>query len=305
MKNKLEQTLSSIRNKAYELGFDGCGFTDAVVSSTFASWFENYLAEGLNGDLHYLARNKAKILNPSVLMPDAKTVVCLTAHYRCNNKNDNPKIARYAQVNDYHLIAKEKAHELLTYMQDLIPGLQGRVFIDSGCFPEKYFAAQAGLGFIGKNNLLIQPSAGSFLFISTILINHALPSDTPLTESCGSCTRCVDACPVGALGHEGLDARRCLSFHNIENQRTVPGEIAVHLKDHWFGCDICQEVCPWNAEVNWPQPRLFHLMQPVTGLSYQKLGEYTEAEFARDFSNTVLRRAGLEKLKHSAGYKTD
>lgn len=301
MKNSPEQTLTAIREKAIELGFDACGFTQAGISEEFTTWYSQYLGNGLHGKLHYLENNKAKILNPGLLMADAKTVVCLVTHYRCTQQNPNPHIARYAQVNDYHIVLKEKANSLLLFMQGIIPGLQGRVFTDSGVLPEKYYAAKAGLGFIGKNSLLIQPEAGSFMFISAILINRELPADPALQESCGSCHRCIDACPTEALSPYGLDARRCLTYHNIESKEPVPENIVPHLYDHWFGCDICQNVCPWNATTNNRQPRLFHLLKQVTGLTRQKLKDYTETGFDKDFSNTALIRAGLKKLKKNSG----
>ncbi|NLA25564.1 MAG: tRNA epoxyqueuosine(34) reductase QueG [Bacteroidales bacterium] len=290
-----------IKQKALEIGFNNCGIANAEIDQKFKNWYENYLDLGYNAELHYLNTNKSKILNPQNIIPDAKSVICFTAAYQFDDNKINKHISRYAQVNDYHTIMKSKIKEMVGFIKNYVPNINARIFVDSGYFPEKYFAAKAGLGFIGKNRLLINPEIGSFQFIGAILTNIDLPPDNKISESCGSCSICIDSCPTNALNKNGVNANLCLSYHSIENKSQVSNDIAKHLKSRWFGCDICQEVCPWNKFENLPKPRLFDLQKPVTNLNSNNLCAYNEENFKIDFRETVIFRTGLKKLKHNAG----
>lgn len=243
-----------IKHKAQELGFDACGIAPAMaVSESCKESLLSWLHEGCHGQMAYMANHLEKRLNPSLLEPGSLSVISLALNYYQDN-HQHPqayyKISRYAAGQDYHFVIKEKLNQLLQFIQAEMGPVQARVFTDSAPVAERYWAQQAGLGWIGKNACLILPRKGSFFFLAEILLDLPLAYDQAFEKDfCGNCTRCLDACPTGALcAPAKVDARKCISYLTIELKDDIPEAYAGKLQQNIFGCDICQDVCPHNQK---------------------------------------------------------
>jgi len=291
---------SSICNKALELGFDACGISSASADAFQQNIFDEWLKKQCNADMKFLERHKPLRENMQLVFENARSVISLAASYRIAGAHYHPNISMYAQVNDYHIALKHKAEILLEYIQATVPGTRGRVFVDTGPVPERYFAAKSGIGFIGKNTCIIHPRFGSYLFLCEIVIDIDAEHTEPTNGSCNNCNRCITACPTGALNGKWLDATRCISYHSIENKSSIPPEIVSRMDNQWFGCDICQQVCPYNQNENSTEVQLFSLIPFVTRLSYKQLEQMSETEFDEQFFNSPMHRTGLSKIRETA-----
>ncbi|MFV0554919.1 MAG: tRNA epoxyqueuosine(34) reductase QueG [Mangrovibacterium sp.] len=245
-----------IKQKAHELGFLSCGIARATHLPDFEAHLANYLGEDRYADLYYMARNREKRTDPRLLVEGCRTVVSVLLSYsnpQAPTPADGaPIISKYAQGEDYHVVVKRKLHELMQFINDEIAPCAGRAFVDSAPVADKQWAQRAGLGWIGKHTLLISPTHGSFLFIGELLIDLELEADAPYAKSlCGTCTKCLDACPTQALIAPGkLDVGRCISYHTTANKSgVIPPELQAKFQNRVFGCDICQDVCPWNTRL--------------------------------------------------------
>ncbi len=276
---------------AKALGFSALGIApaDADQGTRLADW----LAAGMHADMQWMERHLAARQNPQLVLPGVRSVIMLTYEYaRHDAREAHGRIARYAQGEDYHKLLAGKLADIDETLQ-CYGGVQ-RCFTDSGPVSERFFAAQAGLGWIGRNGLLIRPHSGSYCFLASILTTLELPYDTPMANHCGKCHRCEQACPTAALKNGCCDARKCISYHTIE----CKGVVNTPIGDRLYGCDICQEACPWNR----PKQGLKtdpHLLMPapLSKLSPQQLEGLSQAEFEQLFAGSPIRRIGTEHLK--------
>ncbi|MGN0873795.1 MAG: tRNA epoxyqueuosine(34) reductase QueG [Akkermansia sp.] len=288
--------LQALRYAAAQLGFSAVGVApaDADQGDRLPRW----LAEGCHGDMEWMLRHLPARLNPQLVLPGVQRVVILTYEYaRADARAARGGIARYAQGEDYHKLLAPKLADLDETLQWY--GGQQRCFADSGPVSERFFAARAGLGWIGRNGLLIRPRGGSYCFLACILTTLPLPVGEPMRPHCGSCRRCEQACPTGALREGRCDARRCLAYWTIEAKSPMPPDIAAALGNNLYGCDACQAACPWNRP-QVPAPHIDpHLLMPAP-LRTADLSHPDDAAFSAAFASSPIRRIGPEHLRANA-----
>lgn len=240
----------NIKNKALELGFLDCGFAKARKLTEHESHLKDWLSHGYHGEMKYMENHFDKRLDPTQLVEGAKTIIVLAYNYfpKKLQNPQAPQIAKYAYGEDYHVVVKDQCFLLLNYIKELLPETKGRCFVDSAPVMERQWAQIAGLGWLGKNSLLLKKGVGSFFFLAEIIIDQELESSQAfLTDHCGECTRCIDACPTQAIIADGVvDANKCLSYISIEKRTELTSPEKKLIQNHIFGCDICQDVCPWN-----------------------------------------------------------
>ena len=290
-----------IREKAREHGFLAAGFARAgrVPEEPLKRWIRN----GFHGEMSYMERSLDRRLDPGLVLSGARTVVSLLYPYphSAAAAAENRKmgvVARYALGKDYHLVLEKKLRKLLAGIREEYPEVQGRCYVDSGPVAETYWAWKAGLGWIGRHSLLISREFGSWFFLSDILIDAETEPDSEGRDFCGTCTACIEACPTGAIVEPGtVDARKCISYLTIEHRSEIPPGLGKKMGNRIFGCDICQEVCPWNRDV----PEIEDpLLEPVArDYSLDALSRLTEPEFREVFKQSPVKRTGLEGLKRN------
>lgn len=292
-----------VKQIAQRLGFLACGISKASFLEEEAPRLETWLSQNYHGEMGYMARNFDKRLDPRKLVPGAKSVVSLLYNYYPDVSQldgDAPKLARYAYGKDYHGVIKDKLFEFMHEIQTEIGAVEGRVFVDSAPVLEKAWAAKSGLGWVGKNTNLIRKQNGSYFFIAELIIDLELTPDGAVTDHCGSCTACLEACPTDAfVAPYQMDATKCISYFTIELKDAIPTEVKGKFDNWAFGCDICQEVCPWNrfsAPHNEPQ---FEPKPELMQLSKNDWNEITEEVFNRLFEASAVQRTGLTGLKRN------
>jgi epoxyqueuosine reductase len=293
---------AAVKRRAEELGFVACGITDPSPIDD-GGWLDRWLAGGYAGVMRYLHRQARKRKDPRLIVTGAKSVVVVLHNYYDGRADAGPapRVARYARGQDYHRVTREKMEPLAELLRSNGAKV-AHTFVDSGPVPERALALRAGLGWIGKNTMLIRPDAGSFFFIGTLFTDLSLDLDTStVTDHCGSCTRCLDACPTGALPEPRLlDATRCISYLTIEQKGPIPDPIAERLDGWVFGCDICNEVCPWNQRFAEPSPAAeFGSRDALAGSEPELFERMDEEEFDRRFGDTPLERAGLQGMRRN------
>src|SRR3954463_7577319 len=292
-----------VKARARDLGFLACGVTHPGPSA-HADHLDRWLAEGYAGTMRYLHRQAPKRKDPSRIVPAARSVVVVLDNYYTPDEPgepEPPRIAKYALGKDYHTVTTNRLNALAGFLSE-IGATVTRTFTDAGPVPERELAQRAGLGWIGKNTMLVRPDAGSFFFIGSIFTDLALDVDQPFeSDRCGSCTRCLEACPTDAfVAPRVLDATRCISYLTIEQKGPIPQDLAKNLEGYVFGCDICNDVCPWNqrfAEITGiPE----FLAQPAIGRDDPRFFEdMSPEEFARRFQHTPMERPGLEGMRRN------
>ncbi len=288
-----------IKQYALSLGFDACGISRAESSGEEDN-FREWIASNYQGDMSYLERNIEKRDDPRLLVSGAKSIISVALNYYPQEKRNPkfPKFAYYAYGKDYHFVIKDKLKQLLEFIQTIYPNAEGRFFSDSAPVLERYWAAKAGLGFIGKNTLLIIPGKGSFFFLGELIINQELNYDEPIDLSCGSCTRCMEACPTGAIEKSNLvNATRCISYQTIEKKGEQDQKVSTG--DWVYGCDICQLVCPWNRFSLPHKTREFIPSPEFLSLDLSALQTMDQEKFSKLFSKSAVKRAKLEGLKRN------
>jgi epoxyqueuosine reductase len=297
------QTFASIiKQRALSLGFSACGIAPARKLGEEEQRLKDYLANNFHGEMGYMANHFDKRLDPTLLVPGAKSVVVVLLNYfprQLQSGYGVPIVSKYAYGKDYHVVVKDRLQQLFDFIDKEIAPVKGRVFTDSAPVLERAWAVQAGLGWIGKNGLLLNKELGSFFFIGELIIDLELNCDQPYSkEHCGSCSQCLNACPTQALVKPyTLDARRCISYLTIELKKDVPNEFKPLLKNRIFGCDSCQDVCPWNRN---PLPHTIDEFIPHP--EFIKMGksdweEMDEKLFKKVIGNSAIERAGYSKLK--------
>lgn len=327
---------TQIKNKANQLGFDACGIAEVASADTEALFFDRWIAEGCHAGMKYMENYRDIRLNPAGLVEGARSVISVALNYypAVKQSPDAPRISYYAYGKDYHLVVKDKLHQLWQYITEElfpIPSSQhiatsgslsplergqgvchspaastARIFTDSAPILERYWAWKAGLGWIGKNTNLIIPGKGSFFFLGEIVTTLELDYDRPQTNRCGSCRRCLDACPTGALERPGhLDAGKCLSYLTIEHKGDIPTEQAGRLGNRLYGCDTCQEVCPWNRFARPTREAAFHPTPDFLSLQKESLQDFTREDYNRIFAKSAVKRAKYEGLIRTISNKKD
>lgn len=290
-----------IRTEAERLGFAMVGFAEATYMEPEARRLEDWLNKGYHGEMAYMANHFDKRVDPTLLVPGAKSVISLVYNYfpEGNQKDPTaPKIARYAYGKDYHFILKPKLKALLSFIRDHIGEVDGRCFVDSAPVLERDWALRAGIGWIGKNTLLIHPKKGSFFFLAEIILDLALPTSKPMSDYCGTCTRCIDACPTDAIHPSGyiMDGSKCISYLTIELKEAIPDSFAGKMDNWMFGCDICQEVCPWNRFSSPHAEDAFSPHPDLLSMKREDWMELTEETFRKVFKKSAVKRTKYQGL---------
>jgi len=299
----IKKNTDLIKRKALELGFSSCGISQARFLKEEEQKFEKWLSNGYQGNMSYLERNIDKRLDPRILVPGSKSVISLTYNYyppkKLSNKN-NFIISKYAYGRDYHKVLKKKLRHLFYYMKEHIGNIEGRVFVDSAPVHERAWAKLSGLGWIGKNSLLINKDIGSYFFISEIICDLELEYDSPVSDRCGNCTKCMDACPTNAITQaQVIDANKCISYLTIENKNTIPEEFKNEMNQSIFGCDICQDICPWNRFSTPHNEKEFLPNKKLKKLRKKDWIELTEETFNLIFEGSAIKRAKYNGLKRN------
>lgn len=298
------QRAQLMKEIAREEGFDFCGIAKAVFLEDEASRLDTWLKRGYQGTMSYLENYKEKRLDPRLLVPGAQSVVSLLYNYypaeSLHTDDGEFKVARYAYGEDYHHVIKDKLFIVLQRLKERIGDIQGRVFVDSAPVMERAWAARSGLGWIGKNSLLLNRSMGSYFFLAEIIIDLEMEADGPIKDYCGSCTACQDACPTDAIVEPYVvDGSRCISYYTIELREQIPQEALGKMNNWIFGCDICQEVCPWNRFSKPHQEPRFQPSNDLVDLDRKRWLEMTEDTFDRVFANSAIQRTKYEGLKRN------
>ena len=303
MDSNIQSNTKLIKDKANELGFISCGISKAEFLEEEAPRLEKWLNQNLNGKMAYMERNFDKRLDPRLLVPDSKSVISLLFNYYTNKKqedNQSPKISTYAFGVDYHFVIKRKLKELMNYVKSKIGDVGGRVFVDSAPIMEKAWASKSGLGWIGKNTNLISKKTGSFFFIAEVIVDLELEYDSPTTDHCGSCTKCIDACPTEALiAPYQIDGSKCISYLTIELKDQIPNEFKDKMDNWAFGCDVCQTVCPWNRFANEHEEESFTPKEELLKMTKNEWNEITEEVFDKVFKNSAIKRTKFDGLKRN------
>ena len=289
-----------IKQEAARLGFSFCGISEARFLVEEAPRLENWLNQNMHGQMVYMANHFDMRLDPTLLVPGAKSVVSLMLNYypKEHQPEGIPKISKYAYGEDYHKVIKRKLKEFINTLKERIGDVNGRAFVDSAPVLDRAWAKNSGLGWIGKNGNLINKGAGSFFFLAELIIDLELEYDGPVKDYCGSCTRCIDACPTGAIVEPMVvDGSRCISYYTIELRDAIPNSEKGKFDNWAFGCDICQDVCPWNR---FSKPTTIAEFSPnAEGLNMTENNweEMTEEVFGRVFTKSALKRAGFNGIK--------
>lgn len=305
--NKQELT-SLIRQKALELGFQACGFAKAEYMEPEARRFREWLDQGRNAGMAWIENYEEKRTDPTKLVPGAKSVISVLAgyHHTSHKKywdRKGLKISNYALGRDYHKVVRNTLKKLYQYIEELTGERQGRFFSDSAPVLDKGWAARAGLGWIGKHSMVINKNLGSYFFLGEIILDLDLVYDTPVTDHCGSCTRCIDACPTDAIYEPyRVDANRCIAYNTIEHRGDFDDDKEVQLHEWIFGCDICLDVCPWNSKAKLSSFTDFYPREKVTSMTDADWMNLTEEIYNDIFEGSPVKRAKFEGLKRNIDY---
>lgn len=304
MKSQTIHNTQIIKAIANDLGFDFCGISRAEFLKEEAPRLEKWLKSKAHGKMSYMENHFDKRLDPTELVPGAKSVVSLLYNYYPERDLEKKtpghhKLAKYAYGKDYHFVIKDKLKSFMTLIREQIGEVDGRVFVDSAPVMERQWAARSGLGWIGKNTLLINKDQGSFFFIAELIIDLELEADGPIKDYCGTCTRCIDACPTDAITPYELDASQCISYLTIELKEALPENFKERMEGWAFGCDICQDVCPWNRFSKSHKEPEFSPNSELLELINNNWQDLTEEVFRSVFKGSAVKRTKFEGLKRN------
>lgn len=297
-----------IISKAHELGFELVGFAEYQILEKEIDNLNTWLAENYQAGMQYMERNVEKRKDVSEILPGCKSVISLGINYFVNEKFENGddcgKVSRYAWGKDYHLIMWEKLDELIECIKEKVPGFEAKSYVDTGPVMDKVWAVKSGLGWQGKHSNIINKEIGSWFFIATILTNYDFGEyNKPISDFCGSCTACIDACPTDAIVSDYVvDSNRCISYLTIENKNDIPDEFIGKFDDWIFGCDVCQDVCPWN--IKFAEETLafeFKSLQNKT-LAFSEIGELSNKQFKVKFGQSPILRAKAKGLRRNSEF---
>ena len=290
-----------IKTEAKRLGFLSCGVSKADFLEEEAPRLEKWLNKNMHGEMQYMENHFDKRLDPSLLVDGAKSVISLLLNYcpQETQKNDTYKISKYAYGQDYHHVIKSKLRQIQEFISEEIGEVNGRAFVDSAPVLDKAWAAKSGLGWIGKHSNLLTQQIGSFYFIAELIVDLELEYDSPVTDHCGSCTACIDACPTEAIVEPYVvDGSKCISYFTIELKNEIPTSVKDKFDDWIFGCDVCQDVCPWNRFSKAHREPLFNPHPELLAMTKKDWEEITEDVFKKIFKKSAVKRtkySGLER----------
>ena len=295
----------TIKSRARSLGFLDCGISRAGFLKEDAEHLRQYLDEDRHGDMQYMENHFDKRTDPTRLVEGARSVISLILPYYPKEKqrNDTYRISKYAYGKDYHFVMKRMLRDLLQYIDQEFGGVNGRAFVDSAPVMDKVWAQKAGLGWIGKNTNLLSTKYGSFFYIGELIVDRELEYDEPIRDYCGTCRKCIDACPTGALtGPYRIDASRCISYLTIENKGEIPTSFQGTYKDWIFGCDICQDVCPWNRKARYAEHEDLQPHPDLLSLSRTDWEQLSREHFKEIFRHSAVKRTKYEGLKRNIDF---
>ncbi|MDG3582584.1 tRNA epoxyqueuosine(34) reductase QueG [Galbibacter pacificus] len=292
-----------IKTEAKHLGFLSCGISKADFLEEEAPRLEEWLHNNMHGEMHYMENHFDKRLDPRKLVEGSKSVISLLLNYfpaETQKDSNAPKISKYAYGTDYHFVIKDKLKRLLQFMQEEIGEVGGRAFVDSAPVLDKAWAAKSGLGWIGKNSNLLSKQVGSFFFIAELIVDIELEYDMPVTDHCGSCTACIDACPTEAITEPYVvNGSKCISYFTIELKDQIPNEFSGKLDNWMFGCDVCQDVCPWNRFSKPHNEPLFSPHPELLSMTKKDWEEITQEVFSGIFKKSAVKRTKFSGLKRN------
>ena len=295
-----------IKNEAKRLGFLSCGISKADFLEEEAPRLEQWLNKNMHGEMQYMENHFDKRLDPTKLVEDSKSVVSLLLNYFPSKEPQDktaPKISKYAYGSDYHFVIKKKLRRLLEFIYEEIGEVSGRAFVDSAPVLDKAWAAKSGLGWIGKNSNLITKDTGSFYFIAELIIDLPLNYDNPTTDHCGTCSACIDACPTKAIVDPYVvDGSKCISYFTIELKNELPSSMKGNFDNWMFGCDICQDVCPWNRFSKAHSEPLFNPNEKLLSMTKSEWEEITEELFQEIFKKSAVKRTKYSGLKRNINF---
>ncbi|MBB6679888.1 tRNA epoxyqueuosine(34) reductase QueG [Aequorivita sp. 609] len=297
-----------IKSEAKRLGFLSCGISKAAFLEEEAPRLEKWLKNNMNGEMGYMENHFDKRLDPTVLVPGSKSVISLLLNYYPTQiqNPDSYKISKYAYGTDYHFIIKDKLKELMHFISEEIGEVNGRAFVDSAPVLDKAWAAKSGLGWIGKHSNLLTKQSGSFYFIAELIVDLDLENDNPVTDHCGTCTACIDACPTNAIvADRVVDGSKCISYFTIELKNEIPISEKGKFQDWMFGCDICQDVCPWNRFSKPHNEPLFNPHPELLSMTKKDWKEITEDVFREIFKKSAVKRTKYTGLTRNIQFLKD
>lgn len=298
-----------IKTEAKRLGFLSCGISKAEFLEQEAPRLEKWLKKNMNGEMHYMENHFDKRLDPTKLVEGSKSVISLLLNYYPLESQQDihaPKISKYAYGTDYHFVIKEKLKQLLQFIKEEIGDVHGRAFVDSAPVLDKAWAAKSGLGWMGKHTNLITKNVGSFYFIAELIVDLELVYDTPTTDHCGTCTACIDACPTQAIVEPYIvDGSKCISYFTIELKENIPSEFKGKFDNWMFGCDVCQDVCPWNRFSRPHKEPLFNPHPELLTISKKDWEEITKDTFNKIFKNSAVNRTKYSGLIRNIQFLRD
>jgi epoxyqueuosine reductase len=304
--NKAKYT-EKIKEEAKRLGFLSCGVSKADFLEAEAPRLETWLNKNMHGEMRYMENHFDKRLDPRKLVDDSKSVVSLLLNYYPEQTQTEStfKLSKYAYGTDYHFVIKDKLKALLHFIQDEIGEVGGRAFVDSAPVLDKAWAAKSGLGWIGKHSNLLTQKVGSFYFIAELIIDLELVYDTAVTDHCGSCTACIDACPTQAITPHVVDGSKCISYFTIELKENIPSQFKGKFDDWMFGCDVCQDVCPWNRFSKPHNEPLFNPHPELLEMTKADWEEITQDTFSAVFKKSAVKRTKFKGLKRNINFLKD
>ncbi|MCB0388037.1 MAG: tRNA epoxyqueuosine(34) reductase QueG [Winogradskyella sp.] len=306
--NLKQQHTDFIKTEAKRLGFLSCGVSKAQFLEEEAPRLENWLNKQMHGQMHYMENHFDKRLDPTKLVEGSKSVISLLLNYFPVKTQDHEtyKLSKYAYGTDYHFVIKDKLKSLLHAIQGEIGEVEGRAFVDSAPVLDKAWAAKSGLGWIGKHSNLLTQQVGSFYFIAELIIDLELDYDSITTDHCGTCTKCIDACPTKAITEPYVvDGSKCISYFTIELKENIPTQFKGQFEDWMFGCDICQDVCPWNRFSKSHNEPLFNPHPDLLDMTKKDWEEITEETFKKVFKKSAVKRTKFSGLKRNINFLKD
>jgi len=301
LSSKLKHT-QLIKTEAKRLGFLSCAISKAEFLEEEAPRLEQWLKNNMHGEMHYMENHFDKRLDPTKLVEGSKSVISLLLNYFPTETQNSKsyKLSKYAFGTDYHFVIKDKLKSLLHFVQEQIGKVHGRAFVDSAPVLDKVWAAKSGLGWIGKHSNLLTQQVGSFYFIAELIVDLELEYDMPVTDHCGSCTACIDACPTQAIVEPYVvDGSKCISYLTIELKNNIPTEFKGQMDNWVFGCDVCQDVCPWNKFSKPHNEPLFNPKPELLSMAKKDWDEITKETFNKVFKNSAVKRTKFSGLKRN------
>jgi len=298
MTMEAQSLTARIKSHAADLGFCKVGVAHAAELTDESEHLREWLARGYHGTMDWMQRNSEKRSDVRKILPNTKSVVCVAMNYYTNIQHSNDpdvgKISRYAWGDDYHIVMTERLEKLQKFIEAEVPGVQAKLYVDTGPVMDKVWAARAGLGWQGKHTNLITKEYGSWVFLGEIILDKELEYDQPIEDFCGSCRACIDACPTGAITEPYvLDSNKCISYLTIEHHGDIPEQLAPQFENWIYGCDICQDVCPWNKFQQETKESMFRPREHNRNPSLAELAAMSEMEFQERF-----RRSPIKRTKH-------